>query len=69
MNVQQELMRHADIRITMSVYGKAMEKSKRGAHGSLVRIVMKRKLNGRITPLQNVPETWFLCGFRGSAKH
>jgi len=46
MKVQQELMRHADIRTTMNVYGKAMEKSKRDAHGkvvSLVRIVMKGK--------------------------
>jgi integrase len=29
MKVQQELMRHADIRTTMNIYGKAMEQSKR----------------------------------------
>ena len=29
MKVEQELMRHADIRTTMNVYGKAMDESKR----------------------------------------
>ena len=38
--VQQELMRHADIRTTMNIYGKAMEKSKREAHGKVVRLVL-----------------------------
>jgi integrase len=33
MKVQQELMRHSDIRTTMNVYGKAMDESKRTAHG------------------------------------
>ena len=37
LKVQQELMRHADIRTTMNIYGKAMEKSKRGVHGEMHR--------------------------------
>ena len=37
LKVQQELMRHADIRTTMNIYGKAMETSKREAHGKVVR--------------------------------
>jgi integrase len=40
MKVQQELMRHADIRTTMNVYGKAMDESKRAAHGKVVRLVL-----------------------------
>ena len=40
LKVQQELMRHADIRTTMNIYGKAMEKSKREAHGKVVRLVL-----------------------------
>ncbi len=38
--VQQELMRHADIRTTLNVYGKAMDESKRQAHGKVVRVVL-----------------------------
>jgi hypothetical protein len=33
-------MRHADIRTTMNIYGKAMERSKREAHGKVVRFVL-----------------------------
>jgi integrase len=40
LKVQQELMRHADIRTTKNIYGKAMERSKREAHGKLVRLVL-----------------------------
>jgi len=40
LKVQQELMRHADIRTTMNIYGRAMEKSKREAHGKVVRLVL-----------------------------
>jgi integrase len=40
LKVQQELMRHADIRTTMNIYGKAMEKSKREAHSKVVRLVL-----------------------------
>ena len=40
MKVQQELMRQADIRTTMNVYGKAMDESKRAAHGKVVRLVL-----------------------------
>ncbi len=44
MKVQQELMRHADIRTTMNVYGKAMDESKRKAHGKVVRLVLPSKV-------------------------
>ena len=40
MKVQQELMRHADIRTTMNIYGKAMEQSKRDAHHKVVCLVL-----------------------------
>lgn len=40
LKVQQELMRPADIRTTTNVYGKAMDKSKRKAHGKVVRLVL-----------------------------
>jgi integrase len=43
MKVQQELMRHANIRPTMNVYGKAMDASKREAHGKVVRMLLARK--------------------------
>jgi integrase len=42
LKVQQELMRHADIRTTMNVYGKAMDESKRRAHSEVVRMVLAR---------------------------
>ena len=42
--VQQEPMRHADIRTTMNVYGKAMDESKREAHGKVVRLVLPSKV-------------------------
>jgi hypothetical protein len=35
MKVLQELKRHSDIRTTMNVYGKAMDESKRTAHGKV----------------------------------
>jgi integrase len=44
MKVQQELMRHADIRTTMNVYGKAMDESKRAAHCKVVRLVLPSKV-------------------------
>src|SRR5713226_9013780 len=44
MKVQQELMRHADIRTTMNVYGKAMDESKREAHRKVVRLVLPSKV-------------------------
>lgn len=40
LKVQQELMRHSDIRTTTNIYGKAMEKSKREARGKVVRLVL-----------------------------
>jgi hypothetical protein len=39
LKVQQELMRHADVRTTMNIYGKTMEKGKREARGKIVRLV------------------------------
>jgi integrase len=44
MKVQQELMRHADIRTAMNVYGKAMDASKREAHGKVVRMLLAPKV-------------------------
>ena len=44
MKVQQELMRNADIRTTMNVYGKAIDASKRKAHGKVVRMVLAPKV-------------------------
>lgn len=44
MKVQQELMRHADIRTTMNVYGKAMDESKRDAHRKVVSLVLPSKV-------------------------
>jgi len=40
LKVQQELMRQADIRTTMNIYGKTADKSKREAHGKIVRLVL-----------------------------
>jgi integrase len=42
--VQQELMRHADIRTTMNVYGKAMDRSKREAHAKVVRLFLPSRV-------------------------
>jgi hypothetical protein len=36
--------RHADIRTTMNVYGKAMDESKRAAHGKVVSLVLPSKV-------------------------
>jgi integrase len=44
MKVQQELMRHSDVRTTMNIYGKAMEQSKRDAHRRLVRLVLPARV-------------------------
>ena len=45
MKVQQELMRHADICTTMNVCGKAMDASKREAHGKVVRMLLAPKVD------------------------
>jgi integrase len=42
MKVQQELMRHADIRTTMNIYGAAMSESKRQANSKVVRMVLRQ---------------------------
>jgi len=44
MKVQQELMRHSDIRTTMNVYGKAVDKSKRSAHCKVVRLALPSRV-------------------------
>jgi integrase len=38
--VQQELLRHADIRTTMNVYTQAMSEQKRAAHSRVVQMVL-----------------------------
>jgi integrase len=40
MTVQKDLMRHADIKTTMNVYGKAMAKPMREANSEVVRLVI-----------------------------
>ena len=37
-------MRHEDIRTAMNVYSKAMDASKREAHGKVVRMVLASKV-------------------------
>jgi site-specific recombinase XerD len=44
--VQQELLRHADIRTTMNVYTQAVREQKRSAHSSVVRLVLPVKIGG-----------------------
>jgi integrase len=41
MKVQQELMRHAFVETTMSVYGQAMPASKRLANSKVVQMVLE----------------------------
>lgn len=38
--VQQELLRHADVRTTMNVYTQAVSEQKRAAHSSVVRMIL-----------------------------
>ncbi|MFI5090767.1 MAG: tyrosine-type recombinase/integrase [Terriglobales bacterium] len=40
LKVQQELLRHADIRTTMNVYTQAVSEDKRSAHSKVVRMVL-----------------------------
>jgi len=40
LKVQQELLRHADIRSTMNVYTQAVSEEKRSAHSRVVRMVL-----------------------------
>lgn len=40
LKVQQELLRHADVRTTMNVYTQALSEQKRAAHSSVVRMVL-----------------------------
>ena len=44
LKVQQELLRHADIRTTMNVYTQAMTEQKRQAHTKIVRLVLNTNL-------------------------
>ena len=41
MTVQQNLMRHSDIRTTMNIYGDAIPETLRAAHGKVVRIALR----------------------------
>lgn len=40
LKVQQELLRHADVRTTLNVYKQALSEQTRAAHSSVVRIVL-----------------------------
>jgi len=44
--VQQRLMRHADIRTTMNIYGDAMTPDMREAHGKIVGLALNGMGNG-----------------------
>ena len=46
--VQQELLRHADIRTTINVYTQAVSEQKRTAHSSVVRMVLPVKIGSEI---------------------
>jgi site-specific recombinase XerD len=46
--VQQELLRHADIRTTLNVYTQAVSEQKRTAHSSVVRMVLPVKIGGEL---------------------
>lgn len=46
--VQQELLRHADIRTTMNVYTQAVSEQKRTAHSSVVRMVLPVKIGSEL---------------------
>jgi len=50
--VQQRLMRHADIRTTMNVYGDAVTQDMADAHGKVVRLAIP--LNGSQSGSQNL---------------
>lgn len=41
LKVQQELMRHADIRTTMNIYGAAMSETKRKANTKVVQMALR----------------------------
>jgi integrase len=41
--VQQELLRHADIRTTMNIYTQAVSEDKRSAHSKVVRLVLAQQ--------------------------
>ena len=41
--MQQELLRHADIRTTLNVYTQAMSDQKRQAHSKIVRSVLAKQ--------------------------
>src|SRR5271157_5883194 len=43
MTVQKDLMRHADIKTTMNVYGKAMAEPMREAHSKVVKLVIQER--------------------------
>jgi integrase len=46
--VQQELLRHADIRTTLNVYTQAVSEQKRTAHSSVVRMVLPVKIGDEL---------------------
>ncbi|MFI5110142.1 MAG: tyrosine-type recombinase/integrase [Terriglobales bacterium] len=45
LKVQEELLRHADIRTTMNIYTQAVSAEKRSAHSKVVRMVASQDLN------------------------
>jgi hypothetical protein len=70
LGVQQRLMRHADIKTTINIYGSAFEKTKRRANSRPVDLVLpleiKKQLkgSGKEVSLKNLrPETATIQGF------
>jgi hypothetical protein len=48
LSVQKELMRHASIRTTMNVYGKALTETKRQAYSKVLETVMRSENSRRL---------------------
>ena len=46
LKVQQELLRHADIRTTMDIYTQAMPEDKRTAHSKVVQMILPHARTG-----------------------
>jgi site-specific recombinase XerD len=42
--VQQELLRHADVRTTLNIYTQALSEQKRQVHSKVVRMVLPEKV-------------------------
>jgi Phage integrase family len=56
--VQQKLMRHADVRTTMNIYGGTFMQSKRDAHSMVVRVALRPALKeARHANITHIPQS------------